>query len=271
MTRLALTLLLGTVGQLAVAQAPIKLAGGVVPEAAAVTPVARVEVAAKPAVVGAELLPKALADAKAVLGKTRDYTGHLVRQERVRGKLAAETVAELRVRMEPFAIDIKTTKPLALAGEETSYVPGKNRLNVRYRAPGVEGVKGFTTVEAGGAKALANSRHPAAEYGLTAMIDRVEKLLEVEKHLQNPVAVYAAEYAIAGKPVTRFEVVAERQHAARYAHRVVLFVEVESKLPVRFEAYDTPKAIGGDGELIELQSVVGLKMNVGLGERDFDR
>jgi len=270
MTRLALALLLAASGQLA-AQEPIKLAGGVATEPGAVTPVARVEVAPKPAVVGAEALPKALADARAALGKTRDYTGHLVRQERVRGQLGFETVAEIRVRLEPFAIDLKTTKPLALAGEETSYVPGKSRLSVRYRAPGVEGVKGFQSVEAGGVKALANCRHPAAGYGLTAMIERVEKVLEVEKHLQNPVAVYVAEYAIAGKPVTRFEVVADRQHPARFAHRVVVFVEAGSKLPVRFEAYDAPKAVGGEGELIEVQSVVGLKTNVGLGERDFDR
>ena len=48
-------------------------------------------------------------------------------------------------------------------------------------------------------------------------------------------------------------------------------VEVGSKLPVRFEAYDAPKASGGEGELLEMQGVVGLKLNVGLGERDFDR
>ena len=270
MKRLALALLVAGLGHVAVAQSPVVPAGGSSPDAAAVTPVARVE-AAKPALNGAELLPKALADARAALGKTRDYTGHLVRQERVRGKMTPETVAELRVRMEPFAIAVKTTKPLALAGEEWSYVPAKSRLNVRYRAPGVEGVSGFRTVEADGPKALANARHPAAGYGLAAMAERVEKILEVERHLQNPVAVYAAAYTLAGKPVTRFEVVAERQHAARYAHRVVLFVEAESKLPVRFEAYDAPKAVGGDGDLVETQSVVGLKLNVGLGERDFER
>lgn len=268
MTRLALTLLVGTFGAAAAGQEPpIKLASG---ESAA-TPVARVEVAAKPAAVAAETLPKALADARAALGKARDYHGHLVRQERVRGTLNPETVAELRVKMEPFAIDIATTKPASLAGEETSYAPLKSRLNARYRAPGIEGVKGFTTVEAAGAKALANCRHPAAEYGLAAMLSRVEKALEVERHLQNPVAVYAAEFTIAGKSATRFEVVADRPHPARYAHRVVLFVESESKLPVRFEAYDAPKAAGGEGELIEMQSVVGLKLNVGLGTRDLDR
>ena len=267
MTRLALTLLVGGFALPAAGQEATRPAPG----ESAPTPVARVEVAARPAVNAAEALPKALAEARAALGQARDYSGHLVRQERVRGKLELETLAELRVRSEPFAIDILTTKPLALAGEETSYAPGKSRLNARYRAPGLEGVKGFTTVEAGGAKALAHCRHPAAGYGLVAMADRVEKVLAVEKHLQNPVAVYAAEYAIAGKPVTRFEVVAERPHPARYAHRVVLYVEVGSKLPVRFEAYDAPKASGGEGELIEMQGVVGLKLNVGLGERDFDR
>ena len=57
----------------------------------------------------------------------------------------------------------------------------------------------------------------------------------------------------------------------RYAHRVVAYFETESKLPVRFEAYDAPKTPGAEGELIEMQAVVGVKLNVGLGERDFDR
>jgi len=268
MTRLALTLLVGGFSLHAAAQEPpIRAASG---ESAA-TPVARVEVAAKSIAPAAERLPVALAEAKAALGKARDYNGHLVRQERLDGKLAAESTAELRVRLEPFAIAIKTTKPLTLAGEETSYVPGKSRLNARYRAPGIEGVKGFVTVEAGGTKALSHCRHPAAEYGMAAIADRVEKALAVEKHLLNPIAVYAAEYAIAGKSVTRFEVVAERPHPARTAHRVVAYFETESKLPVRFEAYDAPKTPGVEGELIEMQAVVGVKLNVGLGERDFDR
>ena len=268
MTRLALTLLVGGFALHAAAQEPpVRVASG---ESAA-TPVVRVEVASATVAPAAERLPAALAEAKAALGKARDYNGHLVRQERVGGKLDAETTAELRVRTAPFAVSIKTTKPLTLAGEETSYVPSKTRLNARYRAPGIEGVKGFVTVEAGGAKALSHCRHPAAEYGMAAIADRVEKVLAVEKHLLNPVAVYAAGYAIAGKPVTRFEVVAERPHPARYAHRVVAYFETESKLPVRFEAYDAPKTPGAEGELIEMQAVVGVKLNVGLGERDFDR
>lgn len=249
----------------------VKPAGYTAPNHPEAVPVVKVEFAAKPTANGAELLPKMLSESRAALAKTRDYTGHLVRQERVNGALTPEQVAELRVRSQPFTVNVKTTKPLALAGEETSYAPAKSTLTARFRPAGLAGVKGFQTVEAHSAKALANTRHPASEVGFAALVERVEKMLAVEKQLKNPVQVFAGEYTIAGKPVTRFEIIAERQHPARYAQRCLVFIENDSKLPVRFEAYDAPKAGTTDGELIEVQSYIGVKTNVGLGDRDFDR
>jgi Protein of unknown function (DUF1571) len=225
----------------------------------------------KPAMNGTEMLPKMLGETKAVLAKTRDYTGHMVRQERVGGRMSVEQVAELRVRMEPLAINVKTVKPLTLAGEETSYMASKSRLSVRFKPAGIEGVKGFQNLEATHAKALANTRHPANEIGLAAMVERVEKMLATEQSLKNPVQVFATDYTIGGKAVTRFEIITERQHTARYAHRVVMFIENDSKVPVRFEAYDAPKPGNPDGEMIEVQSYISLKTNVGLGDRDFER
>ena len=231
----------------------------------------KVEVAPAASVPASEALAKALADAKAALARTRDYTGHLVRLERVRGTMAPETVAEIRVRNEPFAINLKTVRPLALSGEESSYIPETSRLSVRFRAAGVEGVKGFRTVDADGEAALEHARHSAAGYGMGAMIERVEKVLQVEQILRNPVAVYSADYKLGEQAVTRYEILAARPHPGRYAHRVVIYFDNETKLPARLEAYDAPAQLGGNGDLIEMQGVISLKTNVGLGSNDFAR
>ena len=65
---------------------------------------------------------------------------------------------------------------------------------------------------------------------------------------------------------------AERPHPGRYAYRCVLYVDKETKLPARFEAYGQPKPGGpSEGELSEVQSFVGLKTNTGLGESAVER
>jgi hypothetical protein len=51
---------------------------------------------------------------------------------------------------------------------------------------------------------------------------------------------------------------------------MLVYVDKETKLPVRFEAFDQPKSGGTVGELFEAYSYSDLKMNVGLGESAFD-
>ncbi len=262
MRRLALTLLLGATAAPAFAGEPARPAG---------KPGIKVEVAPSAPADAAAELAKALADAKATLAKARDYTGHLARVEQVRGVTTPETVAEIRVRNEPFAIALKTVRPVSLAGEETSYEPTRSRLHARFKPAGVAGVKGFRTVDVGGPEALEHARHPASGYGLAAMLDRVEQFQAVERTLRNPVAVYASDYKLGDQAVTRYEVVAPRAHAGRVAYKVVIFLDPATKLPARFEAYDAPTTPGGDGTLIEMQAVVGVKTNVGLGESSFRR
>ena len=56
----------------------------------------------------------------------------------------------------------------------------------------------------------------------------------------------------------------------RYAHRMLLYVDKQTKLPLRFEAYDQPKANALVGDLFEAYSFSDMKANVGLGENAFD-
>ena len=144
---------------------------------------------------------------------------------------------------------------------------------MRFKAAREEGIRtGFVTLPTDDPKVLAATRHPLTETGLLAVIDRVDKAVATEKQLHHPIQVLTAEYTFGGRPVTRYEVFAERPHPNRYAYRCVLYVDKETKLPARFEAYAQPKPGGSaEGELMEVQSFVGLKTNTGLGESAFER
>lgn len=231
--------------------------------------VARVTPSAAP-VNAAEAFPKALADARSAYAKLHDYTCHLVRQERVGGKLHPEQTAELRVRTQPYCVSLKVIAPRPDAGEETVYQSHVNSLKVKFRAAGVEGIKyGFQWQSKDDPRTMPDTRHSVTDTGLAAVLDRMEKATATEKRMNHPVQLTVAEYVFAGKPCTRYELVAERAHPHRYAYRCALFVDKETKLPVRFEAYDQPK--GDAAELLEVQSFVGLRTNTGLGDAAFER
>lgn len=232
--------------------------------------VAKVEVV-ESAVKGEEALAKALADAKAAYGKTRDYSGYMVRQERIGGKLQPEQTAEIRVRTEPFCIYTLTLAPKALFNQELAFVSGRKEDRVRVKPAGVAGVAGFTSVAPDDPKANADSKYTLPNTGIGAVLKRVEAALDAEKAAKHAPQVIAAEYTFGDRKCTRYEIFCDRPHAKRFAARMVLYVDAEHKLPVRFEAYDAPKPGEKAGELTECVSFVKLLFNAGLGDAVFDK
>jgi hypothetical protein len=219
---------------------------------------------------GAEALVVMMTDARGALGKTRDYTCTFTRQESLKGKLTAEQVAEMKVRTNPAGVYVRFAKPDAVAGMEVAYTGSRKSLKMRYRPAGIAGAKGFATRDLDDAKFLAENRHPVTEWTMAAVIDRVSAHVAREKTLNNPVEVYTGDYQFAGRNVVRYEIFTRRPHAFRYAHRMLIYVDKETKLPLRYEAYDQPKANALVGDLFEAYSFSDVKLNIGLGENAFD-
>ncbi|MGL6095169.1 MAG: DUF1571 domain-containing protein [Fimbriiglobus sp.] len=249
--------------------APVPVVAPAPATAPATASVSRVVPSNTSALASAESLPRMLAEAKTAYAKVRDYAGHYVRQERVSGRLVPEETCELRVRTQPFSVALKVVAPKEYAGRDTVYLSKRATTKVRFKDANK---LGYLTLAVDDPRVIADSRHLVSDVGLLAALERVENAVLMEKKLQNPVQVLAAEFTFADKPCTRYEVFADRPHAHRYAHRHVIYVDKKTKLPVRYEAYDQPVAGGpAGGELIESQSFVGLKFNVGLGESNFER
>jgi hypothetical protein len=211
-----------------------------------------------------------LTEARAAYAKTRDYTGTFTRQERIKGTLGAEQVAEMKMRVSPVGVYVRFARPEAVAGMEVAYSAAVRDGKVRVRPAGITGRQGFQKLEVDDSKFLADNRHPVTAWGIGPIIERIATATSREKALNNPVEVYTADYQFAGRNVTKFEILLRRPHAARYAARMVVYVDKETKLPVRFEAYDDPKPGAATGELLEAYSFTDLKFNTGLGENTFD-
>jgi hypothetical protein len=219
----------------------------------------------------ADPLGAMLADARAAYATVRDYVCVFTRQERINGTLSAEQVAEMKVRTQPYSVYVRFGQPAGVAGLEAVYAANRRNGKIRYKPAGRAGVNGFQTVSAEDPKMLADNRHPVSELGIGKVIDRLTAVAAREKSLNNPVEAFPSDFAFADRPVTRYEVFTRRPHAHRYAYRYLVYVDKETKLPVRFEAYDQPKpGASPDGDLLEAYSYTDVKVNVGLGDSAFE-
>jgi hypothetical protein len=218
----------------------------------------------------ADALGTMLGDARAAHAKLRDYTSTYTRQERINGILSAEQVGEMKVRLNPTGVYVRFARPEAIAGMEVAFSGAKKDGKVRYRPAGIAGRKGFQILATDDQKFLADNRHPVTEWGMGPIIELITTTTAREKTLNNPVEVYTADYQFANRNVTKYEIQTRRPHAFRYAAKMLVYVDKETKLPVRFEAYDDPKPGTTVGELIEAYSFTDLKFNNGLGENSFD-
>jgi Protein of unknown function (DUF1571) len=234
------------------------------------TPDSKVKAAGATEVAKADPLATLLADARGAYGKLRDYSGTFTRQERIKGTLGVEQVGEMKMRVSPVGVYVRFARPEASAGMEVAYSGAKKDGKVRYRPAGVAGRKGLQAMATDDAKFLADNRHQVTEWGMGAIIELIATSTAREKTLNNPVQVYTGDYQFANRNVTKYEIVMGRPHAARYAARMVVYIDKETKLPVRYEAYDDPKPGSTTGELIEAYSFTDLKLNAGLGENTFD-
>jgi hypothetical protein len=249
---------------LAAAAMSMGLAAAAEPEKA-VVPAARVEAAR-----AADPLGAMLSDARASYAKVRDYSCVFTRQERLQGVLGAEQVAEMKVRVKPASVAIRFAKPDAAAGMEFRHTALTKSGKMRFRAAGAKGLSGFQSVKPDDSKIMAENRHPVTAFGVGPTLDLLASIAAREKALGNPLEVFTSDFNFAGKVATRYEIFAHRAHVHRYAYRMLVYVDKETKLPMRFESYDAPPPGSTVGELLESYSYTGMKLNVGLGESAFE-
>jgi Protein of unknown function (DUF1571) len=212
-----------------------------------------------------------IGEAKSTLGRVRDYTGTLVRQERIAGRLQPEQFIDIRVRQQPYSVYLKWASPRHLAGQEAIYVAGRNNNEIRAKGTGILAVAGHVSLATDDPRVMRGSRHAITETGIGNMLDVISRSYELERRLPaGQVKATFAQYAFEKRRCTRMEVTHLAYNAQLYCYRCVVYFDAEYKLPVRVEVYDWPAAGGNpNGEMLECYSYINLKFNVGLTDAAF--
>jgi Protein of unknown function (DUF1571) len=213
-----------------------------------------------------------LQEAKRNYTAVQDYACTLVSRETVRGVLKDENVISFKMRTQPFSVSMRWLAPKKLQGQEVCFVWGKNNNKMRVHSTTLGArIAGFVSIDTNDPRVMEHSRHTIVEAGIGNLIEQTAKTWDTERKA-NKTQVKVAEYTYNNRRCYRIETTRAERRPEHYCYRSVLYLDKDSKLPVRNENYDWPRAGGStDGELMEMYSYVDLRFNVGLSDQDFNR
>jgi Protein of unknown function (DUF1571) len=214
-----------------------------------------------------------LSEGRRKFSEVRDYTCTLQSQERVRGVLLDENVMLLKMRTEPFSVYMRWLAPAKSRNQEVCFVLGRNNNKMRVHSTVVGKGKflGFVSVDPTDPRVTEHSRHTIYEAGLGNLIEQTIKHWEMENKL-GKTQVKIEEYTYNNRRAIRIETKRAERLQSFYCYRSILYVDAETKLPLRTENYDWPRPGGPpEGDLLEMFSYIDLRLNVGLTDQDFNK
>jgi hypothetical protein len=208
----------------------------------------------------------------------RDYTATIVKRERIGGELSDYNYLFAKIRHRkvaggrttvPFSVYLKYLAPQNLKGREVIWVEGRNNNNLIAHEAGLVGL--FPVyLKPDGMLAMYNNRYPITKIGFKNLI---EELIEkaVEDRAKGDCEVHFYDGAkVDGRPCRMIEVVHPEQEAKFDFYRAQIFIDKELGVPIRYAAWTWPPREGAPPVLEEEYTYRGLKLNVGLTDRDFD-
>ncbi|QDU29637.1 hypothetical protein ETAA8_47520 [Anatilimnocola aggregata] len=210
-----------------------------------------------------------------------DYTAMIVKRERVNGKLGNHEFMEAKIRnrkiidgklAQPLSVYLKFVKPDSMAGREVIWVEGANNGKMRAHEGGATG-KFLPTVwlDPNGILAMRGQLHPITEIGFENLVAKlIEKGEKDRKHSECEVE-FKPGAKINGRACTVLQVKHPTPRPHFEFHIAQIFIDDETKLPVRYAAFHWPTDPADKlGPVIEEYTYLDVKLNPGLVDADFD-
>lgn len=215
---------------------------------------------------------------KQIQSEVDDYSGRLIKRERIKGVLGSEVQMDFKIRTRR-AVDGKVTRPLSAylkfieprsaRGREVIWTEGANGNKLTGHEGGYLNLV-RVELEPTGMLAMMDNKYPITEIGLTRL---VEKLIEKGERdrLVGPCEVQVLEDQHVGDRTCRLIQVTHPKPDPRYDfHIAQIFIDTERMIPLRYAAFLWPKEPGGEPLLEEEYTYLDVKLNVGLTDADFD-
>jgi hypothetical protein len=203
----------------------------------------------------------------AAMDSVSDYEATLVKEERLKGKLVKQTM-QIRLRENPFSVYLRFGGDVA--GREMLYVQGKYNNQLRAReGSGLKSLVGTVSLAVDGVEVMQDNRYPITMIGMRRMLQGVLTQWEEETRYGEVDVKFYPNATLGGRTCEVIESSHPQPRRQFSFHMTRLFIDVETRLPVRVEQYGFPTISGAKAPLEELYSYSNIRTNVGLSDVDF--
>jgi hypothetical protein len=201
--------------------------------------------------------------------KIHDYSCVFHKHERIDGQMVTPHIMAMKTRTKPHSLYFKFVQPNR--GREAIWDPARNKGKVVAHDVGFgKLLAGTMILDPNGSMAMEENRHPITHAGIGHMIDTVIERWNAELDPNESQVEIHSHAKVANRECTMIETTHPGRSASFLFHRVKVYIDHEHGLPIRFEAYDWPKTVGGEPPLLEEYTYSDLKIDVGLSDIDFN-
>ncbi|MBX3441540.1 MAG: DUF1571 domain-containing protein [Planctomyces sp.] len=206
-------------------------------------------------------------ESRSALNDVRDYEAVFIKREQLGGQLQTQTM-QLKLREQPFSVYLGYQEPNA--GREILFVKGQNQnMLLAHEGSGIKSLAGTVSLAVDSPQARAENRHPITDLGMRRLVERVIVQWEDEAQYGGVEVQYYPDAKIGGVACPAIECSHPKKFRNFPMHVTRLYIDAESKLPVRLENYGYPPSPGADAPLIEEYTYLKIRTNVGLKDEDF--
>ena len=138
---------------------------------------------------------------------------------------------------------------------------------------GLKSIVGTMQLNPDDPKVMDVSRHPITEIGMAKILDSAIEIWKHEKQTVDPANVdvrIARQVEVGGRECDAIEISHLRRQPGLTYQLGRIYVDCQSRLPVKSELYGWPANPGDKLPLLEEYTYANVKTNVGLSDRDFD-
>jgi len=201
----------------------------------------------------------------------RDYTCTFSKREWVDGALQDQQVLYAKVRREPFSVYLQFLSPTDVKGQEALYVEGRNGGNLLAHPVGLrQAIVGTISIAPTSEQAMEGNRHPITDFGFQRLLERYLDGARLDSQYGECDVRIIENARVGDRTCTCIEVSHPQPRAEFRYHICRLYVDQEWNIPARYECYDWPQNAGEPPRLIEEYTYQGVRLNVGLGDAEFD-
>lgn len=207
-----------------------------------------------------------------------DYTGTVIKRERVAGTLGGESRMEFKIRnrklegdklVRPMQVYLKFADPWLARGREVIWTENANDGKLIAHEGGLKNLVRVSLAPTD-SLAMMGNKYPITEIGLGKLVEKLIEKGERDKLVGLCDVKVEEGFEVGGRRCQKVEVIHPTADSRFDFHIAQVFIDTERMIPLRYAAYMWPDKPGAPLPLEEEYTYVDVKVNVGLKDSDFD-